>query len=124
MTSLSTKPSRKGLRFLLAALALSMTCGWMRGLREDELLCEETAARLADCCPDFDPSVLECSYYSGCGTTSYPAITIAESECIDDLSCSELIDRGVCGRAAHATQPTEHTDGDETTTEQRVEVCP
>ncbi|UQA60765.1 hypothetical protein [Polyangium aurulentum] len=107
------------------ALTLLMTAGWVEGLREDELLCEETAARLADCCPDFDPSVLECSYVSGCGTTTFPAITIAESACIDDLSCSQLIGRGVCARAAKATQPTEHTDEDgTTTTEQRVEVCP
>jgi hypothetical protein len=122
MTNLPTTASRKGLRFLLAALTLSMTGGWVTGLREDELLCEEAAARLADCCPGFDPSVLVC-HYSSCAGATYPALTISESKCIDDLSCSQLVDRGVCARAANATQPNDQIL-DDGTTEQRVEVCP
>lgn len=122
MTNARRIASRKGLRFLLAGCAILVAGGWAGGMREDELLCEEAAARLVDCCPDFDPSALECVYSSGCGSTQYPAIPVAESECILERSCSELAARGICARAQNAKPEVQDEDGG--VTEPHEEVCP
>jgi hypothetical protein len=44
---------------------LALTCE----IREDELRCEEAAARLADCCPGFDPRLVDCYFTSACETS-------------------------------------------------------
>ena len=78
-----------------ALAAMTMTCG----VREDELRCEEAAARLKECCSGFDPQRIDCYWVeTGCGTV-YPDITISESRCISSTSCATLVSTGVCTRA-------------------------
>lgn len=58
-----------------------------RGVGERELACEETAVHLEDCCPDFDPSQITCSYEASfCGGPgAEPFFTVTEADCIRDL---------------------------------------
>ncbi|HEY3450198.1 MAG TPA: hypothetical protein VGK67_27840 [Myxococcales bacterium] len=76
---------------------LALTCG----IREDELRCEEAVAHLADCCPGFDPTQIDCYYSTGCGTI-YPVIDIQESRCVSGMKCEDLVAAGVCSRAQAA----------------------
>ena len=76
---------------IAAAVGLMFACGDMR---EDELDCEEAVSHLQDCCPGFDARRIECIYVTGCGGTTYPAISIAQSQCIRGESCSALSARG------------------------------
>jgi hypothetical protein len=91
------------------------------GLREDELECEQAANQLAGCCPGFEVRKLSCSYTDGCGT-SYPALTIDESECIVSESCSTLQKTEVCARAAAAVPIMSTDDGGGLT--EHPQVCP
>jgi hypothetical protein len=66
-------------------------------LRPDEVDCEEAVAHMLDCCPAFDRSAVQCVYNDVCGI-SYPDLTPAESECILDESCEELVANKICDR--------------------------
>jgi hypothetical protein len=91
------------------------------GLRDDELDCEQAASQLASCCPGFEPTELSCAYGpSGCNT-SFPALTVAESECIVSESCPTLVSTGVCARAMEALPIQTTNDGGLTN---HPEVCP
>jgi len=94
------------------------------GMREDEVLCEEAAAHLVHCCPGFDLSSLRCSYTSGCGSTTYPALSVPASQCINGESCDELVATGVCPRAQQAQAVTENEASTGTGDEELTEVCP
>jgi hypothetical protein len=94
------------------------------GIREDELLCEEAAAHLNDCCPGFDVSSLSCSYNSGCGSTTFPALSIRASQCINGESCATLVSSDVCQRAQKALPVTENEASTGTGDEEFAEVCP
>jgi hypothetical protein len=101
---------------LLGAFVAHCDNGW----RQDELDCQQAANQLLQCCPGFDASVLYCNYdNTGC-QTSYPALTIAESQCIVDESCTTLISTGVCTRAAE-TMPIQTDDAGLTS---HPQVCP
>lgn len=88
---------------LLVAAIVLCSFGASAGFREDEVYCEEAAARLAKCCPSFDPRTIECSYVdssSGCTyEVQYPAIDEVTSRCIIDLDCGTMVSSGVCDRA-------------------------
>ena len=81
--------------------------------REDVFLCEEAVARLSKCCPGFNADAVACVYYDyvshdACGSHrqhSDPALTIAESLCIHDVSCEAIVDRDICSRVMPATGP-------------------
>lgn len=89
------KPLRCSRGFTLALLvAVLLACG----IRQDEFDCENAAAHLQECCPGFDATSIECTYSPYC-TTTYPAIDVADSDCIRSESCEALIGSGVCGRA-------------------------
>ena len=109
---------------LLAVLVGAVVC--CVGIREDELLCEEAAAHLANCCPGFTVSSLACSYNSGCGTTTYPALSVEASQCINGESCAALVAGNVCQRAqqAHAVVESEASTGTGTGDEEFAQVCP
>lgn len=110
--------------------------------RPDVLACEEAAAWLEACCPDFDPRVLRCVHTriddsSSCGYNKWtvsedPAITTAESACILERSCDQLVDSGVCTRARRAEpersyyRTTEHggIQVDRETSSKGAPVCP
>lgn len=94
------------------------------GIREDELLCEEAAAHLASCCPGFDVSSLSCSYNSGCGSTTYPALSIPGSQCINGESCATLVATDVCQRAQQAKAVVENEASTGTGDEEFAQVCP
>lgn len=69
---------------------------------EDELHCEQAAAKLQDCCPGFDVESLTCYAAKGCdGEVVTPPIFLsAESRCIEDRSCDELLAQDLCRRVA------------------------
>jgi hypothetical protein len=111
-------------RIVLVTVLLAGAVVCCAGIREDEVLCEEAAAHLSSCCPGFDATSLACTYNSGCGTTTYPALSIKASQCINGESCARLVGSDVCSRAqqAHAVVETEASTmaGDEAF----AEVCP
>jgi hypothetical protein len=90
------------------------------GFTETELYCQEAAAELQQCCPGYDPTETYCNRgptpgseeSSSClGTTStsaqmYPTLTLAESSCILDETCSMLLSTGVCTRATSESRTT------------------
>jgi len=115
------KIGRRSRRLLLLFGVLVISAGFAVGMREDELECEQAAATLDDCCPGFVVTALDCTYSSGCGTTSYPALSLTEARCITGMACSELIDRKVCERAATASAVIVDEDGGVTGDK---EVCP
>jgi hypothetical protein len=94
------------------------------GLREDELLCEEAAAHLNHCCPGFDVSSLSCSYNSGCGSTTFPALSVSASQCINGESCEALVASDVCPRAQQARAVVEYEASTTTGDEEFAQVCP
>jgi hypothetical protein len=114
-------------RVLLLTILLVGAIVCCEGLREDELLCEEAAAHLQSCCPGFDVTSLSCSYTSGCGSTTYPALSIAASQCINGESCAALVSGNVCQRAQQAKSVVEteaSTGTGSTGDEEFAEVCP
>jgi hypothetical protein len=79
---------------------------------ERVLSCEEARAKLERCCPDFPVRTIQCvddEYETqGCGMHSYghklPAYTLAESRCIRETPCENLVKSSVCVRAAAVTR--------------------
>ncbi len=71
-------------------------------LRQDEVECEEAVARLSECCPRFDAKAISCRYQEGgcMARTLYPTLTPAESECILEKSCAELLSQKTCAAIA------------------------
>jgi len=106
---------------LLAVGVLVLTSGWLAGFREDELECEQAVAKLVECCPDFSTNVIECNYATGCGSTTYPALSIDQSQCIGDLSCSEIVANKICERARFVDPVVVGEDGGIVN---GAEVCP
>jgi hypothetical protein len=93
-TMLTKKPFRCSRGFTLALfVGVLLACG----IRQDEFDCENAVAHLAECCPGFSPTTIECTYSPYC-TTTYPEIDIADSDCIRNESCEDLVGTGVCGR--------------------------
>ena len=90
------RPAARRLRVPLALLGLALV--FCEGIREDELHCEESAARLVRCCPGFETGSLSCEA-QGCGS---PGMTDDEARCIRDRSCEELRAGGTCARAIAA----------------------
>ena len=63
-------------------------------IEEEDFVCENTAAHLADCCDDISPSMLYCDYNS-CGD---PELRTHELKCINSMSCEEIAERDLCTR--------------------------
>jgi hypothetical protein len=63
-------------------------------LNEEDLRCEELMAELADCCPDFDPTVINCQY-EGCNPATF---SVSELSCLEEMSCREIHARDLCAR--------------------------
>jgi hypothetical protein len=107
--------------------------------REDVISCEDALAKLEGCCPDFRPNAVRCHYSEiqsfpifGCTPREglpreheEPALSLAASQCILDLSCPELVDKGVC-RRAQAAKPyvNEETASDPAQSKSHPPVCP
>jgi len=105
-------------------MILAMAIPATQCLRQDEVQCEEAVAHMADCCDDFDRTVVDCSYSDYCGV-SYPHLSPAESECILDQSCESLRSKNICNdvlersRGADSTGALDWYDG-----YLEGEVCP
>jgi len=112
-------------RLLKAAALVAVWATTLGAIRKDEFLCEEAHARLVECCPGFSTNASYCSFSEGCGSTSYPALSPEESNCIRGASCESLRDSGICARAAGLNSP--HFDDDAGTPSNpwgdRAEVC-
>ncbi len=83
----------------LAAAACLLLLG--AGIRAEDLACEHAASVLDECCPDLSAAELDCSYddYAGCSeSVSPPIIGEAESQCVRDASCAQIVEWGVCDR--------------------------
>ena len=119
---LSSFSARGGVAFALG-ISLLLACGGSgdekddNNFREDVIECEDALARLEKCCPSFDATVVRCQYdyakNTGCGSTSVdsvkPAFTTDESHCIRQMSCDDLVKKGVCGRAQDARTYEQHS---------------
>ncbi len=88
---------------LVVAAVIFCSYGASAGFREDEIFCEEATARLAKCCPSFDPRTIECSFVDNSTECTlqvqYPAIDEGTSKCILALDCGTMVNSGVCDRA-------------------------
>lgn len=92
------------------AVGLLLVVLALRCIRGDEIHCENAVARLLDCCPTFPRVDGYCDYSEGCGTT-YPTISESDATCIARSSCAELVENGVCDRAATAPPPSDQVPG-------------
>ena len=97
----SAAPLRPGVMLGLLALLVAMlevAPSADAGFREDELQCEEAAARLMECCPEFRPESISCDYVKsmGCGSDQYPALDSAAYDYLTSHSCEEIEADGWC----------------------------
>jgi hypothetical protein len=98
---------RKSSRGLRAALGLGVLgLSWIAiagpaiGADDLEFVCEEAVAHLNDCCPGFQPSKVQCNYTYGCDDTSgNPEISSEQNDCLQKLSCEQLVKNGDCKAA-------------------------
>src|SRR5258708_5284220 len=72
-------------------LVLLLLTGGLDELDAGELRCEEAVKHLVDCCPGFNPQIVECG-----GACASPVIDIPTSACIARATCSEVHRRGYC----------------------------
>jgi hypothetical protein len=104
-----TRARYSWVRTVLAALGFTLLVAG-GGLREDELECEQAVAKLQGCCPDYADAQIECHHSTICGLTE-PALSIAESQCIAQLSCEEIVARDLCARTKDLESPHDDADG-------------
>jgi hypothetical protein len=74
--------------------------------REDVLECEQAVAHLIECCPNFVHASVQCVHDEGCGTRTDPALSLNESHCIENRSCEDVRDSGLCMRTQNLGSPT------------------
>jgi hypothetical protein len=86
-------------------LALAFALITLPGFRQDDLDCEQAVSHLRSCCPGLDPSTFDCTYVSGCGKTDPTQFSIAQSQCIEGLSCDQIGADGLCTSAASGSGP-------------------
>ena len=100
--------------FLVVLAALSLHSHKARSttdddqFREDVILCEEAVAHLQSCCPSADFSGVKCTYYynqddcDGSVTSTLPGYSTAQSNCIRNASCADLVAIGACASPTDA----------------------
>ena len=94
------RPTTRWLPLIVALLGLAMMTG-ADGITEEEFVCEVATARLAECCPGFDPKLFACYREPGCNSPAdRPDFTEIESRCILKMGCDDLRAIRVCKRAA------------------------
>jgi hypothetical protein len=88
-------------RALLIGVIASVALFGMKAegeFRKDELECENAVAHLQDCCgATFAP--VDCTFVAGgCGAPDKPPqLSVAQSQCLQTLTCSDLERMGGCG---------------------------
>ena len=126
--SSSARPRPPALAALaVTALFVSIMLMGARGVGERELDCEQAALRLEECCPDFDPTMIGCSYEWSCGGSDrVPVVTSSESDCIRESSCDDLVAAGVCERVLErqAAIDEAYAEWETETVELGEAVCP
>ncbi len=70
-----------------------------------EVSCENAAQRLADCCPGFVASTLQCRLPESLCGGDRVAIEGHEAQCIADASCDALVAHGTCASALSLREP-------------------
>jgi hypothetical protein len=89
---------RRAIPALVVLVALAPLLLGSSDLREDEFECEQAVNHLKGCCPaSFDPTKVACDYETGCGSTTYPALGVDDSKCIEEKSCDQILASGLCG---------------------------
>jgi hypothetical protein len=92
-SSLADLIHRQAPPLILGALLCSLSVH--SGFRRDEVACEEAVARLIECCPERGFN-LSCYHDNGCGRGEVPDLELDHSNCIRDLLCTEINQRGLC----------------------------
>ncbi len=77
----------------IASVAFLLFSAESLGIEERELQCEGAVAHLIECCPDFDPALLNCNSVA-CSRT--PDLSLGESQCLLDKSCAAIRSAGYC----------------------------
>jgi len=99
------------------------------GFREDEVECEQAVNRLKECCPVFNSAQLDCSYSERLDCSDnvtgrqYPALSLDESRCVQNLPCAALVDTGVCARAQSARSRVVSSDSTTPSSAPTAPVC-
>jgi hypothetical protein len=94
----------RGRRAVRVGVLILMALPWTQCLRQDEVECEEAAARLMACCPDFEPTDVQCAFVEGCESDTYPHLSPRESRCILDRECANLRNDDVCERVVQRSR--------------------
>ena len=95
---------------LAAAAFVAFATG---AIDERTLECEQAMAHLGDCCPKLH---VPAACGGGCSNVT---LRLEESSCIQDRSCGELLDTGVCDRVEEiSANEAQYTDAT------WVGVCP
>lgn len=75
-------------------------------IHTDELLCEEAAAHVQECCPGVEIARINCDYDTGScvGTTHEPDLRGDVAKCLRDTACGELTKvGGACDKVRQAS---------------------
>ncbi len=127
MTSLAWRRGHRSLSHAASVPALLAIAVFVLpaagGFTEAEFKCEEAASTLEECCPELAVKALSCARETGCaGETLRPAaLQIAESECIIERSCHEIVEAGICQRVEVRQLEVE---ADEPAPWEETPVCP
>ncbi len=83
------------------AVGAAFACTAIHG---DELLCEEAAAHVHECCPGVQIARINCDYDQSCGTTHEPDLRGDVAKCLRDTGCGELTKPGgACDKVRQAS---------------------
>jgi hypothetical protein len=101
------RPLRFPFFILITLTARIATADDTDNFREDVFACEEAVAHIASCCPQFEPEQAHCVYRrertGSCGVYTEieedPGVALAEADCLLELDCGALRERGICERA-------------------------
>jgi len=94
---------RRLVRGLLLGAIASVALFGMKAegeVRKDELECENAVQHLEDCCgANYFGGNIDCTYvYGGCeGPDKPPQLTLAQSQCLQTLTCADVQLMGGCG---------------------------
>ncbi len=80
---------------VIVTVGVVFSCG---DIDYEEMRCEEAAVRVESCCERIDIGRFNCiTDPGGCGgVPREPAFSDKAADCIFDLSCSDMRDRGIC----------------------------
>ncbi len=96
MPNRNRAPARASqLRIGITVALLTATCIVSDCVDRETFECNLAVAIVADCCPEIDPTALNCERGFACDANE-PLLKEEESECITALSCDEIRSQGGC----------------------------